>query len=190
MDQRKIMMICLVGLAVMISGVLFSTMGNGQKNQTQDSQWKWDDSWNGNMPSNSSPKPSEPVKPEPKEKLSKPDSQIEAKSYAEALKKSEETGRPVLVIYTANWCGYCKKMKSETLSNDKVKEAMKSFIVVVVDTDKDRSGIGKFSVTGLPSYVITNSKEEKLKMGSGFMNAESFSKWLNDLNVLSMFYSI
>lgn len=190
MNQRKIMMICLVVVGVLFGGIMFSALKNGQRFQKQESQWKWDDSWNGNMPNTSSPKLSEPNKPELNVKPSKPEVQVTAETYAEALQKSQELNRPVLVIYTANWCGYCKKMKSETLSNDKVVHAMKSYVLVYVNTDKDRSGIGKFGVTGLPSFVITNFKEDKIKMKSGFMNAESFEAWLKDSNILSKFYSI
>lgn len=184
MNQHKIMMICLVAFGILLGGFIFSAIKSSQKSKTQESQWKWDDSWNGNMPSSQSPNlngKQEKIKPV------KPNNQIMAESYTEALKKSEEYKMPVLVVYNANWCAFCKKLKSETFSDAKVIEAMKSYIVVTIDTDKDRSGIAKFSVIGLPTCVITNSKEEKLKVLSGYVNPDTFRNWLNDEKILSLF---
>jgi|688.fasta_scaffold17139_7 thiol:disulfide interchange protein len=174
MDHRKIMMIFLVGLAAVVCGALFISMNKGRRAQSQESQWKWDDSWNGNMPPNKSSKPNDNEKTEP----SKLNEQIETLSYSDAISTARDLKKQILVIYTADWCAYCKRMKSETLSNKKVKDAMKNYVVVYVDTDKDRSGVGKFSITGLPSYVVTNSNEAKIKTASGFMDANAFLTWL------------
>jgi hypothetical protein len=51
---------------------------------------------------------------------------------------------------------------------------------VYVNTDNDRATATKFRITSLPSFVITNVKEEKLKEDSGFKNASSFVNWLNE----------
>ena len=56
----------------------------------------------------------------------------------------------------------------------------KNYILVYVDIDHDRGGIGKFGVTTIPAFVITNNKEEKLKMNSGFMDSDAFLGVIND----------
>lgn len=174
MSQQKIMMICLVVVAVLFGSMTIYAIKESEKYRRifkkPDVQWKWDDSWNNHMPTNPS---HEKMKHE-----AKPKTQVVAETYKEALQKSEELKRPILVFYTADWCGFCKKMKSETLTNPKVIEGMKKYIFVSINTDKDRSGIGKFGVTGLPSYVITNHNEDKLKVGSGYVDPEKFVKWL------------
>jgi len=84
------------------------------------------------------------------------------------------------VIFGADWCHWCKKMHDETLPNAKVKAMMLNYVFVDVDADKNPEVVRKFGVSGLPSYVITNSKEEKLKFGSGFKDGDGFSGWLDN----------
>lgn len=162
--------------------------GNGSKlfgpKAEQKSNWKWDDNWDGKNPQ---PQPKEEDrinKPIPPDGI-KVKPQSVAGSYAEALKLSGEQGRPVLAFFTADWCGYCKKMKSETMNDQRVLSVMNNYILVYVDTDKDREGVRDFGVSSLPTFVVTNYKKEKLKVDSGFKNADNFASWLNDNNLFT-----
>lgn len=136
--------------------------------------WKWNDDWNGKGPVEKHDDNSIV------ENKKLDDAGIVATSYSEALLKSSQSGKPILVFYTAEWCQYCRKMKNETLPTSEVSQALKRYILVYVNTDIDRSGVDKFGVKNLPSFVIINHKEEKTKSSSGFMDKESFSKWLNN----------
>lgn len=71
-------------------------------------------------------------------------------------------------------------MKSETMSKEEVKEVLKNYIVVYVNADRDRDSVKKMKIESLPSFVITNHKGESLKTAKGFMDAKTFSNWLND----------
>lgn len=179
MKKRNIMMIIIVSVTVLLSNVVMIGMksnANAEKIKKEaNANWKWEDNWN----SDSDPKSEEAPKPVEK-KPETPKEQIVASSYREAIQKSGELGRPVFAFFTADWCGFCRKMKSETLSDKKIAEMLKDYIVVYVDTDKDRVGVNKFNVSSLPSYVITNHKEENLKFGSGHMNVENFAKWIDN----------
>ncbi len=112
--------------------------------------------------------------------------QIIANSYKDAIKKSGEEGMPVLIFFEADWANLSQKMKRE-LTTDKVKEIMKNYILVFIDYDKDRAthwlwAQNKHSQhsTILPSYVITNMNEAKLKLGDGYLDADKFYQWLNN----------
>jgi thiol:disulfide interchange protein len=175
MSQRNIMMIFLVAVTFIFGAVLLTEVMNKKTVPNKEDNWEWEDKWTGSVdpiPQKEEEKPE--VSPE------KPITQITASSYQEALKISSETGKPVLAFFTSDSCVWCDKMKAETLTDSNVIEAMKSYIFVVVDTSKDRDGVRKFGIVGLPSYVITNAKEDKFKSGSGFMNGVNFNNWLND----------
>ena len=109
--------------------------------------------------------------------------QIIASSYKEAIKRSGEEGIPVLVFFDADWCSWCKKMKSETLTDRNVKEIMKNYVLVFVDYDRNKSVARKFGVQGLPSYAITNVNETKLKSDGGYLSADKFHRWLDNPSV-------
>lgn len=183
MNQRSILIVFLVLVMAIFGGFVYHDMKTNGKlgkllgdKPEEKSNWQWDDNWNSNGPT-----PDKQIKPQPQPRP-QPDlkKQIIAGSYSEALKVSGETGRPVLAFFTADWCTWCRKMKSETMPNGQVQAVLKNYVLVYVDTDKDRAPANKFGVTGLPSYVITNYKEEKLKFDSGYKNAGSFANWLND----------
>lgn len=108
--------------------------------------------------------------------------QITAKNYRDALKKSKEHKMPILIMFHADWCHWCTKMEHSTLSDRSVKELMKNYVFLSLDTDKDRRTTRKFGVRGLPSYVVTDHTEKTLKKGSGYKGANDFSKWLKSNN--------
>lgn len=173
MDKRKIIKI-LIFVGLFICSFLY--FKNTNLNFDKDN-WKWNDNWNGKGPIKKIEPAGSVENLMPKDEIG-----IVANNYSEALFKSEKTGKPILVFYTAEWCSYCKKMKSETLPTQEVSQALKKYILVYVNTDIDRSGLNKFGVKSLPSFIITNSKEEKLKSSTGFMDKNSFVEWLNSYN--------
>ena len=190
MNQRSILLGLLFFVVVAFGGMIFYDVKHGKKfeklfnKQDQTTNWKWEDDWRGQGPT-APTSPTRPTDPTPPPVTPPAGPQIVAGSYAEAIQKSIQTGKPVMVFFTADWCSWCKKMKSETMPNEGVQTMMKNYVFVYVDTDKDRASARKFGVESLPAYVITNSKEENLKSDSGFKNAETFTQWLNNPNLFN-----
>ena len=47
------------------------------------------------------------------------------KSQKSAQQQSEETGLPIVLLFTgASWCGYCVKLEKEVLSKKEFKQGM------------------------------------------------------------------
>lgn len=190
MEQRSLLIIMLCAIVMIFGGLIaYDVISNnriGNLNGDR-SNWNWTDDWTTNK-TDPQVKPNDPtpeVKPEQpqQEEQPKPQQQIVAENYQDAIKKSGEMGMPVLVLFEADWCGWCKKMKQETLSNEKVKEALRNYIIVTVNTDTNKDIVRKHGVRGLPSQLITNVREEKLKFGSGYQDANAFVQWLNNPNL-------
>lgn len=72
---------------------------------------------------------------------------------------AEESGRPILVFYTADWCPPCRKLKSDVLSDPDVEAYLQeNFVRVKIDLS-DRSGpnartAAEFGVTGIPTVIF------------------------------------
>lgn len=175
MSQRNIMLVMLVSImAVFGILVVYDIKANHRLEKIfgKETNWQWKDNWG----SKHQPKIQDPPKKEQEESKS----QVTASDYNDAVKKSEQFGMPIAIIFRAEWCHWCKKLKEETLTDSKTKSMMKNYVFLEVDVDLDTVTAKKFGVLGLPSYVITNSKGDKLKSGSGYKDSNSFSEWLNE----------
>ena len=140
----------------------------------------WDDSWDKN-------KPDLPKAPE-KQPIEKKKGSVVA-SYERAVELSAKEGIPVLLIFGNNHCKYCKTMEKEVYPNKQVKDMLDNYIVCKINTGsrKNAQVAKKFGVEYVPAFVITNSKEEKLKFEQKSMNSESFSKWLDNPSIYDQF---
>lgn len=97
-------------------------------------------------------------------------------SFAE-LTKSE---KPVLVDFSAEWCGPCK-MLAPILKDLKTKVGDKATIVKI-DVDANQSLASAFKVQSVPTMIIFQNGEAKWRQ-SGVMSAVQLE------TVLSKFYN-
>jgi thiol:disulfide interchange protein len=101
------------------------------------------------------------------------------KTYEELIKLLDNPNRPLAVLFfSAKWCGWCEKMKKETLKDDKVIKALDEYVFYIVDLDKEAKVGKKYGVSGIPAYCIIDKRERVFKKGAGYKNSSSFANWL------------
>lgn len=102
-------------------------------------------------------------------------------TYAEAITASKESKCNIFLYFGAPWCNYCEQMKSKTFVNSAVKEKLsKNFVVLIINTDKDKTTARKFGVQGIPAYMIINNEGNVLREATGYKSDIEFLKWLGD----------
>jgi len=101
-----------------------------------------------------------------------------ADSYEKALEVAEKKNKNVLLYFTADWCGWCKKMEKDTFSKREVKRALKNYVIYVVDTDEEKELKSKYGVRGIPAFRIVTHKEKVLKSSSGYQEPKKFLNFL------------
>jgi len=105
-------------------------------------------------------------------------------NYQEALAAAKKHNRPIFLYFSAEWCGWCKKMKSETLSDAAVKYKLgKEYVTCLIDTDKDRATARKYKVSGIPAYMVIDTSETVVVRDSGFKSKHDMLIWLRPKNV-------
>jgi thioredoxin-like negative regulator of GroEL len=57
-------------------------------------------------------------------------------SYEQAFEENAKTGKPLVVLVGAEWCGACRVMKSQTLPQIVGDDVFKQVAFTVVDSDK------------------------------------------------------
>lgn len=88
--------------------------------------------------------------------------------YKTAHKLAVETGKPMLLDFTANWCKPCRQMEKEFWSRAEIIELSKDFVCVKVDVEKNKSLAEKYVVAALPNVILTDSWGNGVEFHRGF----------------------
>lgn len=97
------------------------------------------------------------------------------RDYGKALEESARTGKPLLVQVTADWCGFCNKMKAETLRDAHlIRHVNDCFIPLLLDADKNDRLVRQFKIEALPATVIVSPKRLIEQRLVGFQNVMQF----------------
>jgi thioredoxin 1 len=89
------------------------------------------------------------------------------------LKMALKSNKLVFIDFYADWCGYCKKLDTETFSNNAVKQKFaQSYVLVKVNVDQNPDLASKYNIYGLPTVVILDSSGNELKRQEGFVTAQ------------------
>ena len=106
--------------------------------------------------------------------------------WAGAEREAEKTGKERLVLFTADWCGYCTELKQEALVQPDVSELLASrFIRVKVDCTEATDEIVKLSrqleVSGYPSMLVLDEKGVVKARTKGSMSKGEFLGWVGGI---------
>lgn len=89
-------------------------------------------------------------------------------SFEEAKRVSAESGKPIFVVASADWCGPCQTYKRGALSNDAVQEAIgATFVAAYVNVDEQPNAAAELSVMSIPlTAIILNGEIVKRVEGA------------------------
>jgi thiol:disulfide interchange protein len=98
--------------------------------------------------------------------------------FQAARLESQKTGKPILLDFSADWCGPCQEMRRTTWSDNHVADALRNFIPVQVNVDNNSQLASQFEVRGIPHLVVVNPGGGIVKMTEGALRPEDFLEWL------------
>ncbi len=111
----------------------------------------------------------------------------EALTWQQAQAKAKREKRPLLVDFTATWCGACKQLDRETFSKPDVAQEAGRFVAVKVDATDDEdpqvtSAMETMKVVGLPTVLVYDSRGQEAVRCTDFVAAEPFLDAIRRVN--------
>ena len=94
-------------------------------------------------------------------------------NYDIAVSISKEENKPLLLIFSADWCDYCTKLKTEILTTNKTSD----YVTCVIDVDNNKDLAKKFKAKSLPTSIIVENDAE-IKRKTGFQGKKDYLRWL------------
>lgn len=99
--------------------------------------------------------------------------------YAEARDLAREERRPLVVDFTATWCGACKELDKRTFADAQVSQEAGRFVAVKIDaTDDEDPAVQKLMnelrVVGLPTVLVFDSSGAEAARFNDFVPPEEF----------------
>ncbi len=83
----------------------------------------------------------------------------------------KEKKNTVIMLY-ADWCGWCKKMLSETFEDPRIKMLADQFVWIKANSDADQSLKEFYGQDGFPLIVLSDYQGKILKKMEGFKSAD------------------
>jgi thioredoxin-related protein len=101
-----------------------------------------------------------------------------------AHQESVRDGKPMLLVFGADWCVFCKKLEQTTLAEpEMVKYINAHFLPVHIDVDKQKKVASILEVKSLPCTIVLSPEADILGRIEGFEKAPAMHRKLTDARV-------
>lgn len=100
-------------------------------------------------------------------------------SLQEAMAATENP-RPVVISFGAPWCGWCRKMESDTFADPKLDGLAEQFVWVKVDVDEQQEIAARFQVHAVPQTIVLDEKGRILGSKGGYLSTDKLIAFLDE----------
>jgi thiol:disulfide interchange protein DsbD len=104
----------------------------------------------------------------------------------------EARGRPMLVLFTADWCPPCKELKQDTFPDPEVQAALTGFATLLADVTQGpgpeaQRAVSRWGVRGVPTMVFLDAKGRRIPELDtvGFVPPDAFLERLRQAGALA-----
>jgi thioredoxin-related protein len=94
--------------------------------------------------------------------------------YDAALAKAKQAGKPVMIDFYTDWCGWCKVLDKETYTDSDVIDAASKMVALKIDAEEKPELARKYNVTGYPRIVFLSSDGTVMHQIMGYKPADRF----------------
>lgn len=98
--------------------------------------------------------------------------------FSEANKISKEYRRNIILIFAAEWCDYCKKLKNQIQS--KSLPLLDQYVICIIDIEKNQELTKQYNINRLPTSILLNDNKQEWSRNVGYQK-EEYELWLKGL---------
>lgn len=95
-----------------------------------------------------------------------------------ARSESGATGKPLLLYFSADWCGPCNQMSRTTWADPRVKAALDAYVPVKIDIDRLPDLARQFDVSAIPRIVLLDVAGNAVASREGLVEPHAMIEWL------------
>lgn len=112
-------------------------------------------------------------------------SKIKNQEIVKIFENAKALDKPLILIFDAKWCPYCKQLNEETLQNEQVLKTLEKFEKMNIDIDENEKDAELFKGKprsqggdGIPAIIVFSAEGEELERLVGFQEAQDFNRFL------------
>ena len=95
-----------------------------------------------------------------------------------ATAEARRDGKPVFAYFTAAWCGPCQSLKHTTWADKDVEGALRAYVPVKIDVDRNPELAQKYGVRAVPTFALLGDDGRPLRQTDGALPPEDMLMWL------------
>ena len=96
-----------------------------------------------------------------------------------AAAQARAANKPILLYFTADWCEPCQFMRRYVWSDRQVADALRPYIAVRIDVDRQPAVAAQYHVETLPHFFVLDPQGQILRTADRAMEAQEFINWLS-----------
>ena len=99
--------------------------------------------------------------------------------FDEAVKLSQLHQRPILVVFGAKWCSWCRKLEEE-FAKEGAEKILTQWVVVKVDVDDYPEIATQMQANALPGLRVLGFDQSVVASKEGFLPIDELQAWLDE----------